>query len=178
MTCTEQFWMTSEMHAQLEAELAELQSRPGIQLPEDFMDTDENLIAKYAARQAPIREVRDLLSNAVVSEAASDDGVAEPGMVLTVRYDDTGEVITFLFGVRCAQDAKDAKDVDVDVYSTQSPLGKAIAGARVGEQRVYSIPSAANVPVTLLSAAPYRVHAPSSRTSECPTQQHPHADRN
>ena len=79
MTCTERFWMTSEMHAQLEAELAELQSRPGIQLPEDFMDTDENLIAKYAARQARIREVRDLLSIAVVSAAASDDGERRAG---------------------------------------------------------------------------------------------------
>ena len=70
----------------------------------------------------------------------TDDGVAEPGMVLTVRYDDTGEIETFLLGVRGVEDA------DIDVYSMQSPLGSAIAGARVGEQRTYSIPSGANLP--------------------------------
>ena len=38
-------------------------------------------------------------------------------MVLTVRYDDTGEIETFLLGVRGVEDA------DIDVYSMQSPLG-------------------------------------------------------
>ena len=75
-------------------------------------------------------------------------------MVLTVRYDDTGEIETFLLGVRGAEDA------DIDVYSMQSPLGGAIAGARVGEQRTYSIPSGANLPVTLLTAVPYGMHTP------------------
>ena len=75
-------------------------------------------------------------------------------MVLTVRYDDTGEIETFLLGVRGAEDA------DIDVYSMQSPLGSAIAGARVGEQRTYSIPSGANLPVTLLKAVPYGMHTP------------------
>ncbi len=75
-------------------------------------------------------------------------------MVLTVRYDDTGEIETFLLGVRGAEDA------DIDVYSMQSPLGSAIAGAHVGEQRTYSIPSGANLPVTLLKAVPYGMHTP------------------
>jgi transcription elongation factor GreA len=44
----------------------------------------------------------------------------------------------------------------------QSPLGRAIAGARPGEQRTYSIPSGANLPVTLLKAVPYGMHAPKS----------------
>ena len=34
-----------------------------------------------------------------------------------MRYDDTGEIETFLLGVRGAEDA------DIDVYSMQSPLG-------------------------------------------------------
>ena len=83
-------------------------------------------------------------------------------MVLTVRYDDTGEIETFLLGVRGAEDA------DIDVYSMQSPLGSAIAGARVGEQRTYSIPSGANLPVTLLKAVPYGMHTPETRAGEGP----------
>ena len=156
MTSTERLWMTPEAHSRLRAELAALRSRPGIEVPDDFMDYDDNLVATYSARQARIRQIQDLLSNAVVGEDPPDDGIAEPGMVLTVRYDDTGEIETFLLGVRGAEDA------DIDVYSMQSPLGGAIAGARVGEQRTYSIPSGVNLPVTLLKAVPYGMHTPKS----------------
>ena len=76
---------------------------------------------------------------------------------LTVRYDDTGEIETFLLGVRGVEDA------DIDVYSVQSPLGSAIVGARPGEQRTYTIPSGANLPVTLLEAVPYGMHAPAPK---------------
>ena len=154
MTSTERLWMTREAHTRLQAELAALRSRPSIEVPDDFMDYDDNLVAKYSARQARIRQIQDLLANAVVGEDPPDDGIAEPGMVLTVRYDDTGEIETFLLGVRGAEDA------DIDVYSMQSPLGSAIAGARLGEQRTYSIPSGANLPVTLLKAVPYGMHTP------------------
>ena len=71
-----------------------------------------------------------------------------------MRYDDTGEIETFLLGVRGVEDA------DIDVYSMQSPLGSAIVGARPGEQRTYCIPSGANLPVTLLKAVPYGMHTP------------------
>jgi transcription elongation factor GreA len=154
MTSTEPVWMTRQAHTRLQTELAALRSRPSIEVPDDLMDYDDNLVAKYAARQARIRQIQDLLTNAVVGEDPPDDGIAEPGMVLTVRYDDTGEIETFLLGVRGAEDA------DIDVYSMQSPLGRAIAGARPGEQRTYSIPSGANLPVTLLKAVPYGIHAP------------------
>ena len=104
----------------------------------------------------------------MVGEDPPDDGIAEPGMVLTVRYDDTGEIETFLLGVRGAEDA------DIDVYSMQSPLGSAIAGARPGEQRTYSIPSGANLPVTLLKAVPYGMHTPKpARRTVPPTATRP-----
>ena len=176
MTSTERLWMTREAHTRLQAELAALRSRPSIEVPDDFMDYDDNLVAKYSARQARIRQIQDLLANAVVGEDPPDDGIAEPGMVLTVRYDDTGEIETFLLGVRGAEDA------DIDVYSMQSPLGSAIAGARVGEQRTYSIPSGANLPVTLLKAVPYGMHTPKParpqalpprRTSSAPAAEPP-----
>jgi len=156
MTTTVGLWMTREAHTQLQNELADLRSRPNIEAPEDFMDYDDHPVANYTARQVRIRQIQHLLTNAVVGEDPPDDGIAEPGMVLTVRYNDTGETETFLLGVRVVEDA------DIDVYSMQSPLGCAIAGARPGEQRTYSIPSGANLPVTLLKAVPYGMHATKS----------------
>ena len=112
MTSTEPVWMTRQAHTRLKAELAALRSRPNIEVPEDFMDYDDNLVANYTARQARIRQIQDLLTNAVVGEDPPDDGIAEPGMVLTVRYDDTGEIETFLLGVRGARRRRHRRVLD------------------------------------------------------------------
>jgi transcription elongation factor GreA len=149
MTRPDHIWMTRQAYDRLENELGELRSRPNIEVPDDFMDYAENLVTSYLARQARIRQIHDVLSNAIVGEDPAGDRVAEPGMVLTVRHDDTGETETFLLGV---------EDADIEVYSMRSPLGSAIAGARPGEQRTYSIPSGKNLPVTLLRAEPYGLH--------------------
>ena len=153
MTTTQGVWMTRRAYIRLQAELAGLRSQPAIEVPDDFMDYDDNVVAAYRARQARIGQIHDLLANAIVGEDPPDDGVAEPGMVLTVRYDDTGDTETFLLGVRGAEDA------DIEVYSAQSPLGSGIVGARPGEQRTYSIPSKNNVAVTLLDAVPHGLYA-------------------
>ncbi len=144
MTDPQRVWMTQQTRDRLEAELAELQ--------ESKADVDVDDYSERQARQARIHQIHDLLTNAVVGEDPPDDGVAEPGMVLTVRYDDSDETETFLLGVR------DDDQSGMEVYSTQSPLGKAIAGARRGEQRSYQVPSGATVSVTLLDAVPYGMH--------------------
>ena len=115
-------------------------------------DNDENSAAVQRAWQARIQRIHDVLINAVVGEDPPDDGIAEPGMVLTIRYDDTGDTETFLLGVRGAEYG------DVDVYSNQSPLGAAIEGARPGEHRTYTLPGGAALTVTLLEAVPYGIH--------------------
>jgi transcription elongation GreA/GreB family factor len=135
--------MTQQTKDRLLAELAELS--------EPHIGSGTADITEQQARQARIHQIHDLLSVAVVGEDPPDDGVAEPGMVLTVRYDD-GDTETFLLGVR------DDDQSGLEVYSPQSPLGKAITGARPGEQRSYQVPSGANVTVTLLEAVPYSQH--------------------
>jgi transcription elongation factor GreA len=149
MTVTERIWMTPQARSRLEAELVALRSHPSSEDRRDLMEYDDTRVANHAARQTRIRQVEDLLTQAVVGEDPPDDGVAEPGMVLTVRYDDTGEVETFLLGVRGAEDAH------IEVYSLQSPLGTAIAGALPGEQRAFSVPNGKNLTVTLVNAVPY-----------------------
>lgn len=157
MASTEHVWMTRGAYTRLQQELAALSARSETDGSEDRREDDESLVmADMAARQTRIHQIHEMLANAVVGEDPDDDGVAEAGMVLTVRYDDSGDTETFLLGVRGVEDA------DIEVYSIQSPLGAAIAGARPGEQRSYSIPSGANVPVTLLKAVPYGIHVAKS----------------
>jgi transcription elongation factor GreA len=157
MPSTQRIWMTRQDSTRLHNELVALRSRRSTEVPDDFMDYDANLVDGYSARRARIREIQDLLANAGVSEDADGGRIAEPGMVLTIRYDPTGETETFLLGRRFG------KDADVAVYSTLSPLGHAIAGARLGEQRIYCIPNETRpLLVTLLDAVPYGMHVAKS----------------
>jgi transcription elongation factor GreA len=148
MSSTEHIWMTRQQHTHLRNELNGLRSRLIVEVPDDFMDFDANRIAL----QRRIREIQNLLTKAVIGESVAGDPIAEPGMVLTIRYDVTGETETFLLGRRGSDDA------DIKVYSMAAPLGRAIAGARPGDQRIYSIPNETGRLVTLLSAVPYETH--------------------
>ena len=125
MTSTERIWMTPQAHIRLKTELSTLRSRPSIEVPDDFMEYDDNLVANYAARQARIYQLQDLLTHAVVGDNPPDDGIAEPGMVLTIRYDDTGEIETFLLGVRGAE------DTEIEVYrlAARSPARTSVNSA-------------------------------------------------
>ena len=58
---------------------------------------------------------------------------------------------TFLLGVHSAEYA------DMAVYSIESPLGAAIAGARPGERRTHRLTNGAELAVTLLKAVPYGI---------------------
>ncbi|MBU9767067.1 transcription elongation factor GreAB [Mycobacterium sp. TNTM28] len=153
MTASQRIWLSPSAYDRLQTELSMLRE---LIATEAASDSDENQVAVQRARQARIQQIHDQLLNAVVGEDPPDDGVAEPGMVLTVRYDLTGEEETFLLGVRGAEYG------DLEVYSVNSPLGEAIVGARPGEQRRYPVPSGDAVPVTLLAAVPLGMHQPAA----------------
>ncbi|WP_327151808.1 GreA/GreB family elongation factor [Nocardia sp. NBC_01329] len=146
MTTSPPIWLTPQAHDQLAIELA------GLLAVDTTGDTDSypgDPITARHQRLARIAHIRDLLSNAVFGQDPPDDGIAEPGMVLTVRYDGTGDAETFLLGSR------DAEHGDLEVYSPDSPLGGALTGAHRGEQRMYRIPNGTEIRVTLLEAVPY-----------------------
>ncbi|WP_083410455.1 GreA/GreB family elongation factor [Mycolicibacterium rutilum] len=135
MTSAQRVWMTRRAYIGLQAELARLQVEARPELPDD-------------ARAERIRRIEHLLAHAVIDQDPPDDGVAEPGMVLTVRYDDTGATETFLLGIRGAEAA------DIEVYSPHSPLGAALVGARPGEKRNFT-KDGRRLCVSLLAAEPY-----------------------
>jgi transcription elongation factor GreA len=148
-------WLSPQAYEHLQDELATLRRLSTIGTGEE--DTDENAAAVQAARRSRIQQIHDLLMNAVVGEDPPNDGIAEPGMVVTVRYDDTGETETFLLGVRGAEYG------DLDVYSVHSPLGAAIVGARPGQRCTYTTPNGRTLTVRMLEAVPHGVHSPVER---------------
>lgn len=140
-------WLTREASDRLRNELAQLRS------PEGVVEGDPDDLLRQRRRQQRIRELEERLHHAVVGEAPPDDGIAEPGMVLTVRFDGEQETETFLLGMRDGggQD-------ELEVYSPDSPLGTALIGARQGERRSYVVRSGATVRVTLVRAVPFGRH--------------------
>jgi transcription elongation factor GreA len=143
-------WISTQAHERLRRELDTLQFlfSAGFSAAE----SDENAHAVRRAWARRIQQIHDLLVNAVVGEDPPDDGIAEPGMVVTIRYDATGDTDTFLLGVHGAEYA------DMEVHSIQSPLGSAIAGAHPGDRRTLRLSDGTAHAVTVLEAVPYGIH--------------------
>ena len=87
---------------------------------------------------------------AKVGEAPTRSGVVAPGMVVTVRYEGDADTESFLLGSR-----EEGAHGDLEVYSPNSPLGRAIIGAADGEDRAYELPNGGSMTVTVVRAEPY-----------------------
>ena len=158
-TATKTSFLTKDAYDRLSTELREL-SGPGrieiakrIEAAREEGDLKENG-GYHAAKEeqgkmeARIRQLTQILETAVVGEAPPDDGVVEPGMVVTVKM--FGDEETFLLGSR-----EISGESDLDVYSEQSPLGAAINGRKAGETTSYVAPSGKSIEVEIVSAKPY-----------------------
>ncbi|NCT91172.1 transcription elongation factor GreA [Cellulomonas sp. APG4] len=153
-------WLTQEAHDRLSAELAELTTTGRREIAEKIEaarsegDLKENG-GYHAAREeqakieARIAQLTQLLRKAVVGEAPADDGVVEPGMVVTATV--AGDEMTFLVGSR-----EVAGTSDLDVYSERSPLGEAIVGRSVGDTTSYTAPNGNEISVEIRAAKPFQ----------------------
>ena len=102
-------------------------------------------------QEARIRQLQDLLHRAQVGERPADDGVVEPGMVVTIRFVGDDDTETFLLGSR---EMASMGAVDHEIYSPKSPLGSAISGHSVGETVTYETPTGKAMDVEIVDATP------------------------
>lgn len=159
-TMTNITWLTQEAYDRLSAEYEHLSGPARIEIAQKIEAAREEGDLKenggyHAAKEeqgkmeARIRQLRQLLENAKVGEAPADDGIVEPGMVVTVRYEGDDDTLTFLLGSR--EDAGGS----VDVYSPSSPLGSALLGKKIGDTATYSLPNGNRMTVEVIDAKPY-----------------------
>ena len=154
-------WLTQEAHDRLKAELdALVAERPVIaaEINERREEGDLKENGGYhaardeqAKQEQRIRQLQELMRSAQVGVAPADNGIVEPGMVVTVAYDgDEDDTETFLVGSR-----EEGAHGDLQVYSPQSPLGSAILGGAAGETREYLLPNGNMQKVVIVDATPY-----------------------
>jgi transcription elongation factor GreA len=161
MTGTVVTWLTQEAHDRLQHELDELVAHRPVIAAEindrrEEGDLKENggyhaARDEQAKQEARIRHLQEILRSAQVGVSPADDGVVEPGMVVTIAYDgDDDDQETFLLGSR-----EEGVHGSMQVYSPQSPLGQAIQGASRGESREYILPNGRVQKVAVLEAKPF-----------------------
>ena len=155
-------WLTQEAYDKLQAELDDLRGPKRQEIIEkiaaarDEGDLKENggyhaAKDEQGKQEARIRQLEDMLRRAEVGETPPDDGVVEPGMVVTVDFGD-GDHEKFLLGARENLGEGDT----LDVYSPESAMGAAINGRSKGDEVTYTAPNGKQLTVTIIDAEPYR----------------------
>jgi transcription elongation factor GreA len=67
-----------------------------------------------------------MLENAEIIHA-QDDGVVNPGMLVTIQHEGDDEPETYLLGLR------EEKGGDYDILTPESPIGERLIGRKAGE---------------------------------------------
>jgi transcription elongation factor GreA len=158
VTDTAAGFLTQEAYDRLKAELDQLSGEGRIEIARKIEEAREEGDLKenggyHAAREeqgkmeARIRQLTELLHNATIGETPADDGIVEPGMVVTVEM--FGDEETFLLGNR------EIADGDLQVFSEKSPMGGAVNGKSVGDTTSYEAPTGKTIEVKILDAKPY-----------------------
>ena len=154
-------WLTSEAHARLQKTLDDFTGPVRadivrkIEAARDEGDLKENG-GYHAAKEEQgklelrIRQLTQLLRDVRVGEKPSGD-VVEEGCLVSVDYGG-GDVETFLFANRENATGEGGKIGALDVYSPESPIGKALMGHKQGDVVTFG---PKDIEVTIESITPY-----------------------
>lgn len=147
MSGTDDFVVSPETLERMTKELEELVTTGRDEMSErlrkarEFGDIREN--ADFdAARdaqgmmEARIRQLQQIVSRAVVRQAVVEIEEAGPGMIVTTKDPETGDTEEFLLATSAEE-----KIPDIQTVSTQSPLGSALIGRKIGESVVVKAPA-------------------------------------
>jgi transcription elongation factor GreA len=149
-------WLSQSAYDRLQAELDHLkttgrqEAAAAIKAARAHGDLREN--AEYdtakdeqGKMEGRIRQLEDMLRRAQVGSPPAGDVVAAGNVVTTV--DEDGDEEVFLVGSR------EDRTTGLTVVSADSPLGRALVGARVGDKVTYQAPAGAfTVRVTAVRA--------------------------
>jgi transcription elongation factor GreA len=152
-------WLTQEAYDRLKAEHDHLSGTGRLEIAKKIEaarsegDLKENggyhaAKEEQGKQEARIRQLEQLLRDASVGETPATGGLAGPGMVVEVQFSGDKETTRFVLGSR------EDHSTSVEVYSPQSPLGKAVTGLGKGKTAHYKLPNGKEMKVKIISVAP------------------------
>ena len=103
---------------------------------------------EQSMNETRIQALQEMLEHPEVGETPADDGIVEPGMVVTALV--AGREQTFLLGSRDA-----GGDLGIQVFSAQAPLGAAVIGHKAGDKLSFEAPTGRMIDVEILDAKPF-----------------------
>lgn len=149
-------WLTQEAYDRMLGELEKLVTVDRAEIAKKIQEAREEGDLKenggyHAAKEeqgrieARINRLEVILANSVVGEAPATHGVVEQGTVVTVSLNGSDDETRFLLG-----SAELAEGSDIDVFSPESPIGKAVLGHKIGDELSYTTPNGKQVKVKVL----------------------------
>lgn len=153
-------WLTKETFDRLQKELDWLSTTRREEIARDIEEAREDGDLKenagyHAAKdeqakiEARINELEVMLKNAKVSEVPEATGVVETGTVVTAEI--AGREQKFLLGSR-----EMSSQTELRIFSTDSAVGAAILGLKIGDSTTYTAPSGKQVTVKILDVETFR----------------------
>ena len=103
---------------------------------------------EQSMNETRIQVLQEMLEHAEVGDIPADDGIVEPGMVVTAIV--AGREQTFLLGSRDA-----GGDLGIQVFSAQAPLGAAVIGHKAGDKLSFEAPTGRMIDVEIIEAKPF-----------------------
>jgi transcription elongation factor GreA len=97
--------------------------------------------------ESRIRQLEDMLKNAVVLDSSAGGEVVEPGVLVELQHDGDDDAVTYLVG------SIEERHEKYSVLSTESPLGQALLGATPGAKVRYQGPKR-ELGVTVVAVRP------------------------
>jgi transcription elongation factor GreA len=156
-------WLTQEAYDRLAAELDERQTTTRAEITRriaaareegDLRENGGYHAAKdeQGKNEARIRQLRHMLEHAAIGTPPTEEGQAAHGMIVSVEVVGAGRTMRFLLGSR--EEAAHAP-ADLQVVSPTSPMGRAVDGAKVGDEVTYTTPVGKDMSVRLTHVEPY-----------------------
>ena len=105
--------------------------------------------------EARINRLEEMLANAEIGAADSSDGIVKQGLLVTCLLN--GNQTEFFLGsheiFEGTKFEQQVEDGDLDVFSPDSPIGKAILGKKIDEEVGYTAPNGKTITVKVVKLA-------------------------
>jgi transcription elongation factor GreA len=155
MNKPETTWLSQEAFDRLKDELGDLITNKRSEIAKKIQEArEEGDLSENGGYQAAkeeqgriearINRLEQMLASAEVGEAPESHGVVEQGVVVSCELN--GNLTKFLLG---SQEILEGTGSELDVYSTDSPIGLAVMGKKIGEEIEYESPNGKKIKVKI-----------------------------